>query len=61
MADAGKRGADEDTKRKFREALQRKSAHAGKDVSEHGAQPKVHGPHGPETSGTARMFRRKSG
>ncbi|GMA20946.1 DUF5302 domain-containing protein [Arsenicicoccus piscis] len=55
------KGPDEETKRKFREALDRKNAHAGRDVSDHSARSKAHGTHGPETSGTQQMFRRKSG
>ena len=36
---SGKQGASEDVKRKFREALEKKRSHAGRDVSddhEHG-------------------------
>ncbi|MDE9366438.1 DUF5302 domain-containing protein [Luteipulveratus sp. YIM 133132] len=54
-------GPDEDTKRKFREALDKKKSHGGSDVSDHSARSKVHGSHGPETSGAQQMFRRKSG
>ena len=54
-------GPDEETKRKFREALQRKQAHAGVDVSDHAGQSKAHGAHGPESSAASQMFRRKSG
>lgn len=54
-------GPDEDTKRKFREALARKQAHGGVNVSDQGGQSKAHGAHGPESSATAQMFRRKSG
>ncbi|AKU17179.1 DUF5302 domain-containing protein [Luteipulveratus mongoliensis] len=54
-------GPDEDTKRKFREALDKKRAHGGKDVSDGSVHNKVHGTHGPETSGAQQMFRRKSG
>jgi Family of unknown function (DUF5302) len=54
-------GPSEDTKRKFREALERKHAHGGKNVADDGERSKVHGAHGPETSATQQMFRRKSG
>lgn len=54
-------GPDEETKRRFREALDRKQAHAGRDVSDRSPHSKVAGAHGPETSGTQQMFRRKSG
>ena len=54
-------GPDEETKRKFREALDRKRSHAGKDVSDQSEQSKVHGTHGPEATGAQQMFRRKSG
>ncbi len=54
-------GPGEDMKRKFREALDKKKAHAGKDVSDDGERGKVSGPHPPETSGAQQMFRRKSG
>ncbi|NLJ52876.1 MAG: DUF5302 domain-containing protein [Intrasporangiaceae bacterium] len=53
--------ASEDVKAKFREALEKKKAHAGRDVSAGGAHGKAEGSHGPETSGTQQMFRRKSG
>ena len=49
----------EDVKRKFREALDRKHAHGGRDVSEGGEQSKVHDAHGPAKA--QQMFRRKSG
>ncbi len=54
-------GPDDETKRKFREALARKQAHAGRDVSDRSEHSKVHGTHGPETTGAQQMFRRKSG
>ncbi len=54
-------GPDEETKRKFREALDRKQAHAGKDVSDHSGHAKANSAHGPEGSGSQQMFRRKSG
>jgi hypothetical protein len=48
----------EDTKRKFREALERKRrSHATAEGADHTG--KVHGSHGPEAS--RRAFRRKSG
>ncbi|NHN55976.1 DUF5302 domain-containing protein [Calidifontibacter sp. DB0510] len=62
MTDSAKdNGPSEDMKRKFREALDKKHAHGGKDVSDHSAQSKVAGSHGPETSGAQQMFRRKAG
>lgn len=54
-------GPSDEMKRKFREALDKKRAHAGRDVSDDADQGKVHHTHGPETSGTQQMFRRKSG
>lgn len=53
--------ADDDVKRKFREALDRKKAHGGADVSDQGERSKVDHGHGPETSARQQMFRRKSG
>lgn len=53
--------APEDVKAKFREALDRKKAHGGRDVSPDGDAGKVDHVHGPETSGSQQMFRRKSG
>ncbi|KNX36919.1 DUF5302 domain-containing protein [Luteipulveratus halotolerans] len=62
MADGGSHDSvDDDTKRKFREALDKKKAHGGSDVSDHSARSKVNGTHGAETSGAQQMFRRKSG
>lgn len=58
---AAKPGPDEETKRRFREALDRKQAHGGRDVSDHGVHRKVSGPHDAETSAAQQMFRRKSG
>ena len=56
-AEAAKPDLDE-TKRKFREALERKrSSHASAEGADHTG--KVHGSHGPATS--RRSFRRKSG
>jgi hypothetical protein len=49
----------EDVKRRFREALDKKHAHGGRDVSEGGEQAKVHDAHGPAKA--QQMFRRKSG
>lgn len=51
----------EDMKKKFREALDKKHAHGGADVSDRADQGKVDHGHGPETSGRDQMFRRKSG
>jgi len=51
----------EDVKAKFRAALDKKKAHGGRDVGGDGEQGKVDHAHGPETSGTQQMFRRKSG
>ncbi|GLY14130.1 DUF5302 domain-containing protein [Kineosporia rhizophila] len=50
-----------DTKRKFREALERKHANGGLHRGEHQGNGKVGGSHGAETSGAQQMFRRKSG
>lgn len=53
-------GPTEDMKAKFREALAKKHAHGGKDVSPDDAdKSKVHGAHGPAKA--QQMFRRKSG
>lgn len=52
---------DDEVKRKFREALEKKHAHAGKDVSDHSERGKVSGSRRAKTSGTQQMFRRKSG
>ena len=65
--DAGKAGSDqpdaetpaEAVKRKFREALDRKQAHGGRDVSDDGEHAKIHDAHGPAKA--QQMFRRKSG
>jgi hypothetical protein len=57
LGEAAKPDLDE-TKRKFREALERKrGAHASAEGADHTG--KVHGSHGPATS--RRSFRRKSG
>ncbi len=52
---------DEDVKRKFREALAKKHAHGGADVSDNAEHGKVAGSRGAKTSGAQQMFRRKSG
>ena len=49
----------EDVKRKFREALDKKHAHGGRDVADDGENAKIHGAHGPAKA--QQMFRRKSG
>ncbi|MGZ4653684.1 MAG: DUF5302 domain-containing protein [Oryzihumus sp.] len=49
----------DDVKAKFREALERKHAHGGRDVSGGGDPSKVHDAHGPARG--QQMFRRKSG
>jgi hypothetical protein len=56
---AGAKGASEETKAKFREALERKHAHAGKDVSADGDSSPVREAHGPAKA--QQMFRRKAG
>ena len=50
-----------DTKRKFREALERKHANGGLHQAESKGKGKVGGAHGPEANGSQQMFRRKSG
>ncbi|MEO7061116.1 MAG: DUF5302 domain-containing protein [Lapillicoccus sp.] len=55
----GASGPSEEMKAKFRAALDKKQAHAGKDVGEDGEQAKVHDAHGPAKA--QQMFRRKSG
>ena len=52
-------GPSEEMKAKFRAALDKKQAHAGKDVSDDGEHAKVHDAHGPAKA--QQMFRRKSG
>ncbi|MDQ6897718.1 MAG: DUF5302 domain-containing protein [Actinomycetota bacterium] len=60
MAAKGKKsGPSEEMKAKFREALDKKQAHAGRDVSADGETPKVNEAHGPAKA--QQMFRRKSG
>jgi hypothetical protein len=49
----------EEVKRKFREALDKKHAHGGRDVSDDGEHAKIHDAHGPAKA--QQMFRRKSG
>jgi hypothetical protein len=56
---SGAPGPSEETKAKFREALERKQAHGGRDVSGEGEGSKVHEAHGPASA--QRMFRRKAG
>jgi hypothetical protein len=63
MAPAGSEpgGPEDDVRRKFREALDRKRGqHADKSAGGEGKDPsKIHGAHGPARS--QRSFRRKSG
>ena len=63
MASAGSapKGAEDDVRRKFREALDRKRGqHADRGTEGDGRDPsKIHGEHGPAAS--RRSFRRKSG
>lgn len=49
----------EDVKRRFREALDKKHAHGGRDVSDDGEHAKIHDAHGPAKA--QQLFRRKSG
>ncbi len=58
-ADQG--GPQDDLKRKFREALERKQGRAAQqtEAGEKGDRSKIHGAHGAES--TQRSFRRKSG
>jgi len=59
--EAAERGAEDDVRRKFREALERKQhQHAAGNAAGDGRDPsKVHEAHGPAAS--RRSFRRKSG
>jgi hypothetical protein len=57
----GRAGAGEDVKRKFREALERKHAHGGKDVSDDHDRSRIDHEQGAATNATQQMFRRKSG
>jgi hypothetical protein len=59
QADQSVAASAEDVKRKFREALDKKHAHGGRDVSEEGDSAKIHNAHGPAKA--QQMFRRKSG
>lgn len=63
MADAApeREGSEEELKRKFREALERKRAgQAGQNAARGGQDAgKVHGAHGP--AGSKRSFRRRTG
>ena len=52
-------GPSEEMKAKFREALDKKHAHTGMDVSADGEAPKVNEAHGPAKA--QQMFRRKAG
>ncbi|MGL5817029.1 MAG: DUF5302 domain-containing protein [Phycicoccus sp.] len=52
---------DDEVLARFRAALDRKQSHAGADVSGRTGRSKADGVHGPETSTTQQMFRRKSG
>lgn len=52
-------GPSEEMKAKFREALDKKHAHAGMDVSADADSAKVNEAHGPAKA--QQMFRRKSG
>ncbi len=54
-------GPSEDMKRKFREALEKKQSHAGRDVSDDGEHGKVDHAQAAATTATQQMFRRKSG
>ena len=58
---SGPAAAGEDLKKKFREALDRKHAHGGKNVSEGNDRSKVDHEQGAATNATQQMFRRKSG
>ena len=51
----------DDVKRKFREALERKQSHAGRDVSDENDTGKVDHAQQAATNATQQMFRRKSG
>jgi hypothetical protein len=57
----GHQGASEDVKRKFREALDRKQAHGGREVSGDSEHGKVDHAQQAATNATQQMFRRKSG
>ena len=51
----------DEMKRKFREALERKQSHAGRDVSDDNDTGKVDHAQQAATNATQQMFRRKSG
>ena len=57
----GAQGPSEDMKRKFREALDKKQSHAGRDVSDDTEHGKVDHAQAAATTATQQMFRRKSG
>ena len=64
MSGKGKKkssGPSEEMKAKFREALDKKQSHAGRDVSDDSEHGKVDHAQGAATSATQQMFRRKSG
>lgn len=54
-------GPDEEMRRKFREALDKKHAHGGPNAPDRSGRSKAAGKHDAETGGTQQMFRRKSG
>ena len=58
---SGHSAPNEDMKKKFREALDRKHAHGGKDVSDERGGSKVDHAQGAATNATQQLFRRKSG
>ena len=58
---AGNPGPSDEMKRRFREALDKKQSHAGRDVSDDSEHGKVDHAQGAATSATQQMFRRKSG
>ena len=57
----GGQGPSEEMKRKFREALDKKQSHAGRDVSDDTEHGKVDHAQAAATTATQQMFRRKSG
>lgn len=59
--ESGSEHVEDDVKRKFREALEKKQAHGGRDVSDHSEHGKVDHAARAKTSGAQQMFRRKSG
>ena len=58
---SGNEHVEDDVKRKFREALDKKRSHGGKDVSDNTEHGKVDHSSRAKTSGAQQMFRRKSG